>query len=166
MRKCLHCGLETRLEFTEFRDRHVSCTCLKCDDELLEQSDGSIITRDIAHQQETVQQALVKMDDVLQQAWEGYARGIRLVVGGGRIREEVLSQCQYYLDQDYIESYSVDHSNYGAILVFLRSVEDLRSFSLLPLLVIAEALQIRSVDLPGHPPGCRLPHSPSPTGCA
>ena len=119
-RKCLNCGLETQLGFTEFRDRHISCKCLKCDEELLTQSDGSIVTRDIAHQQETLQQALNKMDDVLQQAWEGYERGVRLIVGGGRIREEVLSQCQYYLDQDYIESYSAEPSNYGAILVCLR----------------------------------------------
>lgn len=121
-RKCLECGLEARIEFTEFRDRHISCKCLKCDDELLRQSDGSIVTRDIAHQQETLQQALTKMDDVLQQAWEGYARGVRLIVGGGRIREEVFSQCQYYLDQDYIESYTVESSNYGAILINLRMV--------------------------------------------
>ena len=78
------------------------------------------MTRDIAHQQETLDQALDKMDDVLQQAWEGYARGVRLVVGGARIREAVLSQCRYYRDQDYIESYSVESPNHGAILVYLR----------------------------------------------
>lgn len=120
IRECLHCGLETRIEVTEFRDRHISCTCLKCDEELLSQNDGSMITRDIAHQQETLQDAAVKMDKVLQQVWEGYARGVRLIVGGSRIREETLSQCRYYLDQGYIESYSVESGNYGAILVYLR----------------------------------------------
>jgi hypothetical protein len=120
MRKCLLCGLETPSAMTEFRDRHVCCPCLKCDDDLLSQSDGSIITRDIAHHHETLEQALDKMDDVLQQAWAGYARGIRLIVGGGRIREAVLSQCRYYHDQDYIESYAVEGANQGAILVYLR----------------------------------------------
>lgn len=119
-RKCLQCGLEAESGTTEFRDRQAGLTCLKCDDDLLLQSDGSVITRDIAHQHETLHQAVVKMDDMLQQAWEGYARGVRLIVGGGRIREEILSQCQYYLDQGYITSYTVERPNTGAILVYLR----------------------------------------------
>jgi len=96
VRKCLYCGMETPIAFPEFRDRQTRCWCLKCDEDLLSQSDGSIITRDIAHHQETLHQASVKMIEVLQQAWEGYARGVRFIVGGGRIREEVLSQCEYF----------------------------------------------------------------------
>lgn len=120
LRTCLQCGLETPVAFSEFRDRHISSKCLKCDEDLLMQSDGSMITRDIAHHHETVHEASVKMVEVLQQVWEGYARGARLIVGGGRIREEVISQCEYFLDQGYIESYSVEGSNYGAVLVYLR----------------------------------------------
>jgi hypothetical protein len=112
--------METPVVFSEFRDRQMRCLCLKCDDDLLSQSDGSIMTRDIAHHQETLHQASVKMIEVLQQVWEGYARGVRLIVGGGRIREEILSQCEYFLNQGYIKSYSVESSNYGAIVVYLR----------------------------------------------
>jgi hypothetical protein len=122
LRKCLHCGMETPIAISEFRDRHIRCTCLKCDEDLLSQSDGSILTRDIAHQQETLHQASVKMIEVLQQAWEGYARGVRLIVGGGRIRDEVLRQCEYFLDQGYIDSYAEERSNAGAFLVYLRQV--------------------------------------------
>ena len=119
-RQCLDCGMETPVAVTEFRDRHLGTTCDKCDADLMSQSDGSVFTRDIAHHGETLHDATVKMDAVLQQVWESYARGVRLIVGGGRIREEVLSQCRYYRDQGYIASYSLDDPNRGAILVYLR----------------------------------------------
>lgn len=94
--------------------------CPKCDSNLYLQGNGSCLTRDIAHQHETVGRALDKLDATLLAAWEGYASSLRLIVGGGLIREAVLGQLQYLLDQGRVLAFREESPNRGAILVTLR----------------------------------------------
>ena len=94
--------------------------CTKCDADLYLQHDGRFLTRDIAHGRETVARALEKLDELLLDGWRGYYRGVRIVVGGGLIREEVLRQLAYYRQRGTVRGYREDSPNRGAIVVTLR----------------------------------------------
>jgi hypothetical protein len=94
--------------------------CVKCDENLYLQHDGRFLSRDIAHGHETVARALEKLDDVLLDGWRGYYRGVRIIVGGGLIREEVLRQLHYYGQRGIVRGYREDSPNRGAIVAVLR----------------------------------------------
>lgn len=94
--------------------------CVKCDENIYLQHDGRFLTRDIAHGHETVARALEKLDDVLLDGWRGYYRGVRIIVGGGLIREEVLGQLSYYRQRGTVRGCREDSPNRGAIVVTLR----------------------------------------------
>ena len=79
--RCLDCGM--------ILDEHTK-HCPKCDNVIDQQTDGSTITVDIAHQGETVQAALTKLNRELELAKSGIAKNLRIIVGTGRIREEIL----------------------------------------------------------------------------
>lgn len=98
-----------------------SLLCIKCDENLYLQNDGSCLTGDIAHQHETCARALQKLDALLLAGWEGYYRNVRIVVGGGLIREQVLGQLHYYQGQRRLLSFREESPNKGAILVSLRN---------------------------------------------
>jgi hypothetical protein len=121
LRECLLCGMPARVSRLHPEDLPPSRICLKCDSDLYSQSDASVITRDIAHQQESVKQALAKLDACLVEAWEGYARSLRLVLGGGLIRREVLGQLEYLQSLGVVLEYSEDSPNRGAVLVRIRA---------------------------------------------
>ena len=95
--------------------------CSKCDENLYLQHDGRFLTRDIAHGHETVARAREKLEDLLLEAWRGYYRGVRIVVGGGLIREEVLAQLRFYRQSGIVREYQEDSPNRGAIIAVLRS---------------------------------------------
>jgi hypothetical protein len=86
----------------------------------MQQGNRRLLNRDIAHSHETVDQAMGKMERALQHVWNGPESGLRLIVGSGRIREEVLSQLSYYLSQGWIANYESDSPNEGAIKIWLR----------------------------------------------
>ena len=94
--------------------------CSKCDENLYLQHDGRVLSRDIAHGRETVARALEKLDELLLDGWRGYYRGVRIVVGGGLIRDEVLGQLRYYRERGTVRAYREDRPNRGAIVVTLR----------------------------------------------
>jgi hypothetical protein len=94
--------------------------CPKCDERLYLQHDGKLLTRDIAHQRETVPRALHQLDKLLLEAWRGYAKGVRIVVGGGAIREQVLAQLSAYRERGIVRDYGEDNANRGAIVAILR----------------------------------------------
>ncbi|HHX81843.1 MAG TPA: Smr/MutS family protein [Pseudomonadaceae bacterium] len=121
MRECLHCGMPAQVPRLQLEDLPPSRICLKCDSDLYSQSDASVLTRDIAHQQESVKQALAKLENCLIAAWEGHARSLRLVVGGGLIRQDVLGQLEYLQNLGVVLEYSEDRPNRGAILVRIRA---------------------------------------------
>ena len=120
-RDCLACGMTACLDPGSIHEPpRPSPRCPKCDGDLLAQSDGSILTEDIAHGRETVAFAMEKMDRVLEEAHAGYSRGARLIIGGGLIREEVLGELEYLRREGRILAYGEDGGNRGAVLVQIR----------------------------------------------
>ncbi|MEX2365689.1 MAG: hypothetical protein WD601_03735 [Pseudohongiellaceae bacterium] len=119
-RECLNCGMWVPVPVPGPGDEIPSVRCPKCDDLLFRQTDGSILTADIAHQQETVRQALEKMDSLIAEAVTAYFKSVRLIVGSGLIREEVHGQLHYLLSRGAIISWSQEGRNQGAVLVQIR----------------------------------------------
>lgn len=108
---CLDCGMSV----TETKQR-----CPKCDNDLSAQHDGSTITVDIAHQGESVSEALRKMQCEIDLARKGVAMRIRLVVGSGLIREEVMLVLRDLELHGEIKSYDLEPKNAGAVLISLK----------------------------------------------
>lgn len=111
VRDCLDCGMRLCVD---------TPICPKCDALTALQTDGSILHRDIAHQHETVPMALQKMAKVLEEGRMGHASAVRLVVGRGLIREEVMRQLSWLALRGEILDFDHDAGNTGAILVTLR----------------------------------------------
>jgi hypothetical protein len=109
--ECLGCGMRVPAGVL---------TCPKCDAFLDEQTDGSVLHRDIAHQHETVAQAMVKLEQALQDCRRSHACGVRLAVGRGVIREEVMRQLSWLAMSGEILGFDHDDGNTGAIMVTLR----------------------------------------------
>ena len=109
---CLVCGM-----MLSTRDRW----CPKCDNRLDEQTDGSTITIDIAHHGERVPHALRKMNEEIRLAKSGVARYLRLVVGSGVIREEVMSALLDHEARGTIRHFELESRNSGAILIQLKA---------------------------------------------
>jgi len=112
--ECLQCGMLTVAGLLE---------CPKCDAVLGEQTDGSVLHRDIAHQHETVAQAMHKLEQALLDCRQSHACAVRLAVGRGLIREEVMRQLSWLAMSGEILGFDHDAGNTGAILVTLRRVQ-------------------------------------------
>ncbi|MEX1197943.1 MAG: hypothetical protein WEB57_08800 [Pseudohongiellaceae bacterium] len=119
-RECLLCGMRRRVPVPDYGEDTAVATCIKCDSALFRQSDGSTLTVDIAHHRETVAQALEKMDQALNAAWQGYEQDVRLVVGGGAIREAVLGELTFQDRVGRIVRFRPESPNRGAVRVTLR----------------------------------------------
>lgn len=118
-RDCLVCGMPHSLPLMDIRDRQQQPVCAKCDSPLFEPSDGSTDVIDIAHQHETVAEALGKFEQALQYCWcYQYCRQLRLITGGGRIRDAVLAELNFLLRQGTV--LDVQSENRGAVKVVLR----------------------------------------------
>ena len=94
--------------------------CLKCDSDLWTQSDGSVLTVDIAHGGETVTQALAKLERALREALAGYCCEVRLITGGGAIREEALGHLAFLQRSGGILACREEGRNRGAVRVQVR----------------------------------------------
>ena len=108
---CLECGMS----FSED-----TRNCPKCDNALDLQHDGSTSTVDIAHHGERVSEALRKMQSEIESAQKGVAMCIRLIVGSGLIRDEVLLTLRDLKFRGDIKDFDLDPSNVGAVLVILK----------------------------------------------
>ncbi len=109
-----------RVPISDIRERTIEQYCSKCDSPLLQQSDGSTLTVDIAHQRESVSQALDKFEAALDEAWQSHARQLRLVVGGGVIREEVLAELEFKRRQGTVLDFFEEAPHRGAVLARIR----------------------------------------------
>jgi hypothetical protein len=118
-RECLVCGMLNLVSVPDINDRATVLVCAKCDSELMAQSDGSTLTMDIAHHHETVVQALDKFERALGKAWCSHAARLRLVVGGGLIRDAVLAELHFKRSQGVVLDFSEE--NRGSVLVNIRS---------------------------------------------
>ncbi len=119
-RECLHCGMLHLVSLPDFNDRASEQYCDKCDSPLFQQSDRSTLTVDIAHHRETVTQALQKLDFALTEGWHGYTSQVRLIVGGGAIREAVLAELYFQQSKNRILRFVEEGGNRGAVLVRIR----------------------------------------------
>jgi len=119
-RRCLRCGMAVPAPRFELDEAPPRLICPKCDENLYLQHDGRFLTRDIAHGRETVARALEKLEALLLEGWRGYYRGVRIIVGGGLIRDEVLGQLRYYEARGVVREYREDSPNRGAIVAVLR----------------------------------------------
>lgn len=119
-RECLFCGLVNTQAPAGMAERHLEPLCAKCDNPLWSQSDGTTLTVDIAHQRETVQQALVKLNDALNRSWQqSHAAQVRLIVGGGLIRDAVLAELFFLRSKNTVLDFCEE--NRGAVLVQIRA---------------------------------------------
>ena len=118
-RECLHCGMLHSLRLPEIQDRAAQELCIKCDNELFNQTDGSTLTIDIAHHRETVAEATQKFQNALNKAWQDtYAAQVRLIVGGGQIRDAILAELFFLKSKGTVLEFSEE--NRGAVLVKIR----------------------------------------------
>jgi len=108
---CLDCGMSVS-ETMRY--------CPKCDNVLNLQHDGSTITVDIAHQGERVSEALRKMQSEIDLARKGVAMCIRLVVGSGLIRDEVLLALRDLKFRGDVKDFDLEPANVGAVLIRLK----------------------------------------------
>lgn len=108
---CLNCGMYLN---------KAENVCPKCDNALDLQHDGSTITVDIAHQGEFVSEALEKMRNEITLARKGVAQSIRLIVGSGKIRDEVMLSLRDLQFRGDIQSFERERNNAGAVLVRLK----------------------------------------------
>ncbi len=108
---CLDCGMS----FSE-NTRY----CPKCDNALDLQHDGSTSTVDIAHDGERVKEALRKMEREVDLARKGVATCLRLVVGSGLIRDEVILALRDLEFRGDVKGFDLDPNNTGAVLVTLK----------------------------------------------
>ncbi|OGT71040.1 MAG: hypothetical protein A3H44_12340 [Gammaproteobacteria bacterium RIFCSPLOWO2_02_FULL_57_10] len=97
-----------------------STHCPKCDAVLHLQTDGSVLHVDIAHNHETIRVALQKLERILVEARAGHTRAVRVVVGRGFIREEVLLQLSWLQRSGEILAFDHEDGNAGAIMVTVR----------------------------------------------
>lgn len=110
-KNCLACGMSV--------DDFVS-HCPKCDNDLEQQHDGSVITVDIAHQGERVHEALEKMEREINSARRGVAQHLRLIVGSGLIRDNVLLRLRDFEFRGDIKEFDSENNNPGSVLVKLK----------------------------------------------
>jgi len=114
---CMQCGMVLSRDMVR---------CPKCDDQLDAQSDGRILTVDIAHNRETVREAMIKLNQTLDEIDRTRAAGARFIVGTGKIREAVSAELGTYLFRKDILSYEFEGNNEGVILVMLRKPANFR----------------------------------------
>ncbi len=108
---CLDCGMEVGFS---------TANCPKCDAVIAMQTDGSILRFDIAHNRETIPQSLAKLSEALDEARLGHARALRVIVGRGQIRDEVIRQLSWLKHNAEIMDFDHDNGNTGALLVTIR----------------------------------------------
>lgn len=103
----------------DITDRAQDPACIKCDSPMFSLSDGSTVTVDIAHHHETVVKALEKFEHALNRVWkQSHAGNLRLIVGGGLIRDAVLAELFYKKSRGTVLDYSEE--NRGALLIRIR----------------------------------------------
>ena len=111
LRICLDCGMEVPLCHPE---------CPKCDARLSTQSDGSVLHLDIAHHGETVAMAMSLLQQALEEAVQTPAQALRVVVGGGRIRDDEEAYLAYLQHSGELVGYGQEAGNRGAFILVLK----------------------------------------------
>ena len=109
--QCFQCGMAVPAKTKR---------CPKCDNRIARQTDGSTVKADIAHHGERVQEAVSKMHAIIDMEKAGLTQYLRLVVGGGAIREAAEYELITLKHRRAIKSYAPDGGNTGAFMVRLK----------------------------------------------
>jgi len=118
-RECLSCGMHHHQLAPDIADRAREPLCIKCDSPIFSLSDGSTITVDIAHHRETVVQAVEKFELTLNRVWkQTHAQTLRLIVGGGLIRDAVLAELYFKKSRGTVLDFSEE--NRGSLIIRIR----------------------------------------------
>lgn len=107
--QCLQCGMAI-----------TSDRCPKCDAVIADQTDGSTDWIDIAHDGQTVKEALSLLDRELRYAKAGLAKYLVLIVGNGKIRLEVLARLGDMQFRQEVIGYKNSDANPGQIMVQIK----------------------------------------------
>ncbi len=93
--------------------------CPKCDTLLKTDLGGEILQADISHGGETVDEALRKLEQRIEQATrEGYRR-LRVIVGSGAIHDAASIRLQQLTRSGRVRTFNHDGLNRGALIVRL-----------------------------------------------
>ncbi len=109
VQSCYQCGMAIVLD-----------RCPKCDSVIANQTDGSTNWVDIAHDGQTVKEALHELDRELLRGGQSLAKYLGLIVGNGRIREEVLARLGDLEFRGDIRGIKTKEKNPGQIIVQLK----------------------------------------------
>jgi len=109
MKYCLQCGMTISAP-----------RCPKCDGLIAQQTDGSTVQFDIAHQGETVREALANLERWLDEARRELPRFVRVIVGTGRIRGEALAWLQDAEFRGDVIRVETAENNRGQIIVQIK----------------------------------------------
>ena len=94
--------------------------CPKCDAVLSAQTDGSIVTSDIAHQGERVHEAMAKLEHLIIEAKLHVTAKLRIIVGSGLIRDEAEARLSNLVFRGDIIKFEQDGHNKGVLMVRIR----------------------------------------------
>jgi hypothetical protein len=95
--------------------------CPKCDSELKNQHDGSVKTIDIAHNKETLEEALTKLSKAIKESQTKSHQFIRAIVGSKLIKEETLKELSALKKRGTIIEFREDSGNRGALIIKMKS---------------------------------------------
>jgi hypothetical protein len=93
--------------------------CPKCDEHRYAQNRKKTLSIDIAHDMQTLIQAEQQFDAAIRQAREEQYGKLKLIVGRGRIRQEIRRSLDTAQWQNRIRSYKPEDNNDGAYILLL-----------------------------------------------
>ena len=96
-------------------------TCPKCDSDIENQYHSTTLTVDIAHNKESVKQAIDKLYQVIERNKIMKHRRIRIIVGSKMIREEVMNELKALKRGKAIFDFGMDGKNSGALLIRMEN---------------------------------------------
>lgn len=94
--------------------------CPKCDFGIYDQNKLLTLTRDIAHNRQTVDQAITEFYATLNSARKESYGCIRLIVGGGKIKEEIGELLETEKWRGGIQRFELENPNTGVYVVKLK----------------------------------------------
>ena len=100
---------------------NTSKTCPKCDSDIEGQYHPTTLTVDVAHNKETVKQAIEKLYQVIEKNQIMKHRQIRIIVGSKMIKEEVMNELEALKRGKAISDFGLDGKNSGALLIRMEN---------------------------------------------
>ena len=95
--------------------------CPKCDSDIEDQYHSTPLPVDVAHNKETVKQAIEKLYQVIEKNQIMKHRQIRIIVGSKMIKEEVMNELEALKRGKAIFDFGLDGKNSGAVLIRMEN---------------------------------------------